>query len=219
MAKAGFLSALFSITDEQAMWRVQQQDDHEAFARLVARWEEPIRRLCIRMTGDTHRGEDLKQEAFVRAFARRQEFKLDQRFSTWLWRIALNLCYDELRRVRRRREQSVEGLGEEGGDGFEDLATDAPAPDAQTAAGEEAELVRRALWRLPENYKTVLVLRHYEGLKIREIAEILEIPEGTVNWRLTEGLAQMQALLEVQLARQKTDRRPLRKDRTEMFVL
>jgi RNA polymerase sigma-70 factor (ECF subfamily) len=218
MAKTGFLSSLFSLTDEQAMWRVQMQDDHDAFARLMARWDDPIRRLCIRMTGDMHRGEDLKQETFVRAFARRRDFKTDHRFSTWLWRIALNLCYDELRRVQRRREQPADGDGEDLG-GFEALVTDAPAPDAQMVADEEADLVRRALLRLPENYRAVLVLRHYENLKIREIAEILEIPEGTVNWRLTEGLSQMQCLLEVHLAKSKPKHRPTRKHQTEMLAL
>ncbi len=59
------VSSLFPVTDEQAMWRVQTQDDHRAFAQLVGRWEEPIRRLCARLTGDPHRAEDLKQETFV----------------------------------------------------------------------------------------------------------------------------------------------------------
>src|SRR5687767_10792544 len=104
MGRRKFLSSLFSMTDEQAMWRVQTQDDHHAFARLVACWEQPSFRLCARMLGDTHRGEDLKQEVFVRVFARRMHFSVNGRFSTWLWRIALNLCYDELRRTKRRGE-------------------------------------------------------------------------------------------------------------------
>src|SRR6059036_2714061 len=97
MGSATFLSSLFSMTDEQAMWRVQTQDDHRAFVHLLERWEEPIGRLCARMTGDLHRGEDLKQETFARVFEKRKSFQPNARFSTWLWRIALNLCYDELR--------------------------------------------------------------------------------------------------------------------------
>jgi len=60
------------MTDEQAMWRVQTQDDHRAFAQLVERWSGPIRDLCCRMTGDLHRGEDLKQETFARIFEKRK---------------------------------------------------------------------------------------------------------------------------------------------------
>ena len=87
-----------SMTDEQAMWLVQTDADQKAFTTLVKRWEGPIFRLCARMLGDPHRGEDLKQEAFSRVFVKRKEFHMGAKFSTWLWRIALNLCYDELRR-------------------------------------------------------------------------------------------------------------------------
>ena len=79
------------------MWRVKTHDDHHEFSRLVKRWEEPIRRLCTRMTGDPHRAEDLRQETFLRLFERRREDQMTGRFSTYLWRIALNLCYAELR--------------------------------------------------------------------------------------------------------------------------
>ena len=98
------LSLLFSLTDEEAMWRVQTQDDPRAFAQLVRRWEGHIRDLCARMTGDPHTGEDLTQEAFARVFAKRASYRQSARFSTWLWRIALNVCYDELRRRQHRSD-------------------------------------------------------------------------------------------------------------------
>src|SRR5437016_3830380 len=199
MRKMNFLSALFSMTDEQAMWRVQTQEDHHAFAQLVERWEEPIRRLCARMTGDTHRAEDLKQEAFARVFEKRKSFQPNARFSTWLWRIALNLCYDELRRIHRRGESPLDADESESIAARCEFAAETPTPDAQLAGQEEGELVRAALVRLPEIYRTVLVLRHYENLKLREIAEVLEIPEGTVNSRLAEGLARLTRLLEPRL--------------------
>src|SRR6185369_16269957 len=88
-------------TDEESMLRVKSHDDHHEFARLVKRWEKPIHRLCARMTGDLERGEDLKQEAFLRLFEKRRDYQPTGRFSTYLWRIALNLCYDELRKRER----------------------------------------------------------------------------------------------------------------------
>jgi len=196
------LSSLFSMTDEQAMWRVQTRDDHGAFARIVERWEEPIHRLCARMIGDPHRGEDLKQEAFARLFEKRGDYRPGAKLSTWLWRIALNLCYDELRRRQRRGEASLDGesVGE-----LKEYLADEPTPDTHLVTREEGELVRRALLRLPEIYRSVLVLRHYEGLKLREIAEVLEIPDGTVNSRLAEGLAQLTRLLEPQFGRQRPE--------------
>jgi RNA polymerase sigma-70 factor, ECF subfamily len=215
MAKGNLLSSLFSMTDEQAMWRVQTQDDHRAFDHIVERWEEPIYRLCARMTGDSHRGEDLKQETFARLFEKRRDYRPGARLSTWLWRIALNLCYDELRRRHRRGEESLENNGAESAGALREYLADEPAPDTHLAAREEGELVRRALLRLPEIYRSALVLRHYENLKLREIAEVLEIPDGTVNSRLAEGLAQLTRLLEPQFGRQRPESSPQERAATD----
>ncbi len=176
------------------MCRLKERDDHREFTRLLARWEEPIRRLCTRMLGDAERAEDLKQEIFLRLFESRKSYQPKSRFSTFLWRIALNRCYDELRRQRRRREfldPDLEAISEQ------ELgrSTDEAGPDTQTAALEEGELVRRAVIGLPEIYRAVIVLRHYEGLKLARIAELLEIPEGTVNSRMAEALDRLSQIL------------------------
>jgi RNA polymerase sigma-70 factor (ECF subfamily) len=185
--------SLFSSTDEQAMWRVRTDDDAEAFAQLVGRWQKPIENLCARMTGDPHRGEDLAQETFARLFARRKAYEPTGKFSTFLWRMALNICYDELRKLKRRGELSLD----ESDDDLSafDLEADGPAPDAQLAKDERAEAVRRALVELAEPYRVVVVLRHYEGLKFREIGDVLGIPEGTVKSRMSEALSQLSRLL------------------------
>lgn len=178
------------------MWRVKTHDDHSEFAQLVRRWEEPIRRVCARMTGDIHRGEDLKQETFLRLFQSRKNYEPTARFSTFLWRIAMNLCYDELR-GRQRRPELVTLESEDSCEG----RTDLPGPDTYAARMEEGELVRRALDQLPDIYRAVLVLRHYENLRLSKIAEILEIPEGTVNSRMAEALNRLGKLLEPSLGR------------------
>jgi len=202
MRTAPFASvrSLFAITDEQAMWRVQSQDDERAFSQLVGRWEGPIQRLCARMTGDIHRGEDLAQETFTRVFAKRNDYQPSGKFSTWLWRIALNLCYDELRRRRRRDESSLDAMCGEAMATLEVFVAREPAPDKSLVDQERSELVRKALMQLTETYRTVLVLRHYEDLKFREIAEVLEVPEGTVKSRMAEALTQMSRLLKPMLA-------------------
>jgi RNA polymerase sigma-70 factor (ECF subfamily) len=188
------LTSLFSTSDEQAMWRVQMHDDAEAFAELMRRWTGPIQRLCARMTGDRHKAEDLAQEAFARLFAKRKEYQPSGRVSTLLWRIALNLCYDELRRRKRRGESSLDAEGS-GESGPAERASDDATPDQSIVAEESAELVRQALLRLPETYRCVVVLRHYEGLKFREIADVLNLPEGTVKSRMAEALSQLSRLL------------------------
>lgn len=187
-----FSSSLFSLSDEEAMVRVREQDDPGAFAVLVERWEGRIQRLCTRMTGDPQRGEDLAQETFARLFAARRTYRQDARLSTFLWRIALNLCYDERRRTNRRPESLLE---REDGRGLDAVAAAEDPPDVVVAGRERAEAVREALSRLPEHYRAVVVLRHYQGLKFREIAEVLGVPQGTVKSRMSEALSRLARLL------------------------
>lgn len=192
---AASVSALFTISDEQAMWRVQMNDDAHAFAQLVQRWEKPIQRLCTRMLGDPQKGEDLAQDTFARIFARRKEYEIKGKFSTFLWRVALNICYDELRRVRRRPETPLNEESEEDNWAPSSFQSPTPGPDAQLVAQEQRHLVRQAVLGLPDSYRTVVILRHYENLKFREIAEVLGIPEGTVKSRMAEALTQLHRVL------------------------
>jgi len=173
------------LSDEQAMLRVRAVGDPVAFARLVERWQTPIRRLCVRMTGDEHRGEDLAQDAFARVFANRGRYDETRRFSTWLWRIALNLCYEDGRRRRSQEAVDVREIG---------VSAEA-GPHEHAVAAERVSIVRQALARLPEAHRAVVVLREYENLKFREIAEVLEMPEGTVKWRMSEAMDQLSKTL------------------------
>ena len=208
----GLLTLLFAGNDEQLMWRVKLDDDASAFAQLVARWQKPIERLCFRMTGDVHRAEDLTQTAFTRVFTRRTEWEPTGKFSTFLWRVALNLCHDDLRRQRRRGEFSLDALIElNSAEAEEGFVAGEPTPDAQVESQERGELVRRALAELPAHYREVVVLRHYEGLKFREIGDVLGIPEGTVKSRMAEALGKLNRLLkhvnEEELCNRKTQTR------------
>jgi RNA polymerase sigma-70 factor (ECF subfamily) len=191
-----FLPRLFSARDEQLMWRVKLDDDPHAFADLMLRWQKPIQDLCARMTGDAHRAEDLAQTAFTRVFARRADWEPTAKFSTFLWRIALNLCHDELRSRQRRGECSLDDLTEEEGSESALMAADQPGPDMLMETSERADLVRDALLKLPSHYREVVVLRHYEQLKFHEIAEVMDIPEGTAKSRMAEALSQLTRLLQ-----------------------
>ncbi len=102
-----YLSKLFSLSDEQAMLRVQRQNDPQAFALLVHRWEAWTKRFCTRLTGDVHRGEDLSQEVFMRIFARRHDYRHEASFGSYLRRVAFNACHDELRRMGKRPETQL----------------------------------------------------------------------------------------------------------------
>jgi RNA polymerase sigma-70 factor, ECF subfamily len=177
-----------ALADDEAMRRVRLSGDPAAFAQIVARWEPKVRRLCVRMTGDEHRGEDLAQEAFARVFANRHRYDAEKKFSTWLWRIALNLCYEHARRTAVRDERPFD---EYGGPSAPAASGGEGGPHEAAEAAERASLVREALARLPDAHRAVVVLRQYENLKFREIAGVLDVPEGTVKWRMTEALDQL----------------------------
>ena len=212
------LSGLFSITDEQAMWRVQMEGDPQAFALLMERWHDRIHGLCARMLSNVHTAEDIAQEVFARIFEKRKDYNPEKRFSTWLWRIAVNRCYDELRKLQRRQEFSIEP-DEEGHALLPDQLIENVSPDQHAAQNEEAAVIRQALAQLPDIYRSVLVLRHYHGLKLREVAEVLDVPEGTVNSRMAEALSQLGRLLEPQFPNYKPQRNPAEKRTREPLLI
>lgn len=165
------------LTDEAVMAIVcanGADDGRRAFADLVRRWEQRIHRLCFRLTGNTQDAEDATQEALARVFAKRDQFRGDAKFSTWLWRIAVNAATDLQRRKRAVSPQ------------HESISHDGPVSASVTS--ENRHRVREALAELPDQLRSVVVLRHYEQLKFREIAETLGIPQGTVASRMADAL-------------------------------
>ena len=193
---ANILSKFVSASDEQLMWRVKLEGDEDAFVDLMNRWETPIQDLCTRMTGDIDRAQDMAQTAFTRVYARRSDWQPKAKFSTFLWRIALNLCHDELRSRSRRGECSLEKFLEEDEHEPPFLAVEEPGPDAMAEVNERGEIVRQALMKLAPHYREVVALRHYEQLKFCEIADVLNIPEGTAKSRMSEALTQLEKLLQ-----------------------
>lgn len=177
------------------MLHVQRRSDPRAFALLVRRWEHPIRRFCARRMGDRHLAEDLAQEAFLRVFRHRKDYRNDSRFSVYLYRIAVNVCYDELRRLKRRGETRLDDDPDACCTGVGPVAAPGPTSADDAVDREQADLVRQAVLSLPQHYQDVVVLRHYEGLKFREVADVLRIPDGTVKSRMAKALSRLAKLL------------------------
>jgi len=177
------------------MWQVQSRNDARAFSLLVERWSASIEAVCLRMTGDAHKSQDIVQETFARLFTHRKDYRPTAPFSAFIRKIAINLCYDELRRVQRRKECSLDATDGDGPMPLESVPESSPSPDAALDARERLETVRRALMRLPEGHRSVVVLRHYENLKFREIADVLDIPEGTVKSRMADALSMLNRFL------------------------
>lgn len=160
-----------------------------AFATIVDRYKNRLQNVIYRYIRDFQRSEDLAQEAFVRVYLHRERYRKTGKFSTWIFTIAVNLAKNEIRRkVRLRNVLSLEHLTEIMGSPEPLIKDDnQPATDRQAEKGQTGEVVAKAIAKLPEVYREALILRDIEGLTYEEIAEILEIPGGTVRSRINRA--------------------------------
>lgn len=164
----------------------------EAFGLLVRRWERHIYGLAFRMLGRDDEARDATQETFLSAYRNLSKFRGEAKFSSWIYRIALNICNTKLR-SRSKEELSIEGQREEVG--F-DIPAEVEDPDEALQREEVVRYVRRALQALPPEMRQVIIMKEYEGLKFSEIAEILGVPVSTVKTRMYTGLAELRKRLE-----------------------
>ncbi len=168
-----------------------QRGDGEAFAQIVGRWDRTVLSVAYRMVGDTEEAKDIRQAAFLRVYGALPTFNGKARFSTWLYRIVLNLSRDSLR-ARGARQR---GLVREH-DRMRCEPGAAPAADQAAGAHELAARVADAVAALPDAEREVVVLRHYEGLRFDEIAEILGTPTSTAKSRMHRALRRLREQLE-----------------------
>jgi len=172
-------------TDEELVAR-SIGGDSESFNELILRWERPIYALAYRTIGREEDARDVCQETFLRAFRALPGFRGQAKFSSWLYRIALNLCRDWMRRERRARlvqpPEDVDlmelAVAAEPSESIEDLVS----------RKDQARLVERAMATLSEEQRTAIVLKEYHGLTFQEIADVVGCPLSTVKTRLYQGL-------------------------------
>jgi len=168
-----------------------QKGDRDAFSRLVETWHGKIYRFAYRFFADEADAHDITQKTFIKTYQNVAGLKEPEKFSSWIYRIANNLCLDELKRAGRRKSTSLEAYIEQA-DGIEGEET---APDTELQNKELGTILQKALLMLPDEQRAVIILKEYEGLKFREIADILEEPESTVKSRLYYGLKSTRRVL------------------------
>jgi RNA polymerase sigma-70 factor (ECF subfamily) len=173
-------------TDEELVAR-SIGGDAESFNQLILRWERPIYALAYRTIGREEDARDVCQETFLRAFRALPRFRGQAKFSSWLYRIALNLCRDWIRRERRTGfVQPPEDVD------LVDLASADHASETiedLVARNDQIRSVERVMALLPEEQRTAIVLKEYHGLTFQEIADIMGCPLSTVKTRLYQGLS------------------------------
>ena len=157
--------------------------DEAAFGKLFRAHYPRIHRTCFGLLGNDADAAEAAQQCFIKAWQKRDRFDFSSAYTTWLHRIAVNTCLDQLRRRRRFRDRFLSLFQREGTDATANM----PAPTDPAAAAEvpdNARILRDALAALPEAQRTVLVLREFEQYSYEEIAQQLGIPVGTVMSRL-----------------------------------
>lgn len=170
-----------------------------SFEVIVERYHDKVFALAYRYTGDYHAACDLTQDTFVRAFGAWNEFRGDSQVFTWLYRITLNLCHNHQKKTRRRNSSEVQVVDAPGEDGSSEAF---PLPDArplpaQLVESSEMRLrLQAALRELPENYRTVVVLRDIEGLSYEEIARITDSSLEAIKSRLFRARNMIRRLME-----------------------
>jgi RNA polymerase sigma-70 factor (ECF subfamily) len=156
----------------------------EAFGTLVERYDRAVYHLAYRTLHDSEEARDVAQEAFFKAFRSLKTFRPGAKFSTWIFSITYHACCD---RLGRRKRYSSEELP--------DRADPGAGPEQAAIAGDEALRLRAAIARLPEKYRSVITLYHLQSRQYDEIAQVLEIPIGTVKTHLFRAKEQLRRIL------------------------
>ena len=176
--------------DDTRLVAAARQGDRDAFGILVERHQDRIFNSLLRVLGSRDDALDVVQDAMVQAFVKLDSFRGDAKFSTWLYRIAMNLALSYRR--RHRPSVSVEELKQRVG---EEPVSELPAPDKNLMDQERAATVQQALAALEVQHCQILVLREIENCSYADIAQILELPVGTVRSRLFRARMQLKEKL------------------------
>ncbi len=171
-----------------------QSGDLQAFEQLVRRYDRRVLTIAASYVQSSDDAKDIYQEVFLRVYRALPKFELRSEFSTWLYRIATNVCLSHRSHSRRHRHVSFDDEGSEDAENPHPVVAE-PATNPDVGRREIARRVQGALTGLSPQQRLVFTMRHYEGYKLREIAEILELAEGSVKKYLFEATARMRAQL------------------------
>ena len=183
---------------EQELVALAKKGDQDAFSQLVEANQNKIYSLALRMTGSPEDGADLAQEAFLRAWRSLPSFQEESSFSTWLYKLTSNLCIDFLRKEKRRKAVAITVSLDDDQD--ESPPVEVPdhrfTPEAEVERRELRAAMSRALKTMSEEHRQILILREVEGLSYTEIAQLLDVEEGTVKSRLARARISLRNILQ-----------------------
>jgi RNA polymerase sigma-70 factor (ECF subfamily) len=185
-------------TDEKALIRAAQQGDQDAFGQLVRAYDQSVLRLAMNLLRSPEDAQDVYQEAFLRVYRNLNSFRFDCSFHTWLYRIVTNLCLDHMRKRKVRKEEPSQVEGSDGPVDRMDAVQESRAegdPLRSMFSGELRERIQKVLGELTPRERMVFELRHYQGLKLRNIGEILGTTEEAAKNCLFRATQKMRVAL------------------------
>ena len=184
--------------DEKALIRAAQEGDQDAFGQLVRAYDKSVLRLAMNLLHSPEDAQDVYQEAFLRVYRNLNSFRFDCSFHTWLYRIVTNLCLDHMRKRKVRREESSQVEGLDGPvdrmDTFQESRADGD-PQRSLFSGELRQGSNKALSELTARERMVFELRHYQGMKLRDIGEALGTTEEAAKNCLFRATQKMRVAL------------------------
>ena len=187
-------ATLDTLSDEELML-LFQRDVRPAYDILVGRFKDPLMNYIYRFVGNSNDAADILQETFLRVYKKKMLYKTIARFSTWIYTIAGNLAKSELRKAHRKGHIPLVIERENDDDYVLPLHDEDPPPDRSANSALIYDRIHAALATLPEAFREAVILRDVQDLSYEEIAEIIEMPIGTVKSRINRGRAQLQELL------------------------
>ena len=185
----------YSSTDDESLVKAARKGELAAFEELVFRHRDPIYARAFSMTRNEQDAVDLSQEAWIKGWQRLGQFQGESSFTTWMTRIAINLCLDHLRKQKRHRTDSIEELDDESGGVERQMPVVSVNPTAGLERAELRQKIDGALGQLSLEHRTVLVLHEFEDMEYKEIAKTVGCSIGTVMSRLFYARRKMAALL------------------------
>jgi len=184
-----------STATDEVLVKAAQKGDMAAFEELVARHRDKIYARAFSMLRNEDDATDLSQEAWVKGWQRLHQFQGDSSFATWMTRIVINLCLDQLRKNKRIKSESIDEMNEETGGVERQMPVITPNPTENLERGELRQRIDKALGQLSYEHRTVLILHEFEELEYKLIAKKMGCSIGTVMSRLFYARRKMAALL------------------------
>jgi RNA polymerase sigma-70 factor (ECF subfamily) len=182
------------VKDDFTLIRAIQSGDHNAFETLINRYQRQVANQIYMNMGNRDDVEDIAQEVFIRVYRSLPKFKFNSSFFSWIYRITMNLCIDEIRKRKIRRMLSLDFLAEDYLDkiGVSDEVT---TPSESVLLNEKKDIVRRAMQHLSKEHREILTLREYQDLSYDEIAETLGLTVQAVKSRIFRARSEIRNLL------------------------